>query len=81
MNILNNALAFDPQNISMLALQIASGLWIGLAVILIFDLLWDCSASLFAKIAWVTLILSLPILGGLFYSMASLVAGLRNARR
>lgn len=81
MNILNNAFAFDPQNISMLALQIAGGLWIGLAVILIFDLLWDSSASLFAKIAWATLILSLPILGGLFYSMASLVAGLRNARR
>lgn len=81
MNILNNAFAFDPQNISMLALQIAGGLWIGLAVILIFDLLWDSSASLFAKIAWATLILSLPILGGLFYSMSSLVAGLRNARR
>ncbi len=81
MNILNNAFTFDPQNISMLALQIAGGLWIGLAVILIFDLLWDSSASLFAKIAWATLILSLPILSGLFYSMASLVAGLRNARR
>lgn len=81
MNILNNAFAFDPQNISMLALQIAGGLWIGLAVILIFDLLWDCSLSLSTKIAWVTLILSLPILGGLFYSVASLVAGLRNARR
>jgi len=80
MNILTNALAFDPQNISMLALQIAGGLWIGLAVILIFDVLWDYSASRFAKLAWVTLILSLPILGGLFYSTASLVVGLRKVR-
>jgi hypothetical protein len=81
MNILTNAFAFDPQNISMLALQIAGGLSIGLAVILMFDVLWDGSASRFAKLAWVTLILSLPILGALFYGLASLVAGLRNARR
>lgn len=80
MYLFQNALALDPQNISTLVLVIAAAAWAALVLILMVDVVGDQRLSLIWKILWVPVI-CVPLVGGLFYSVFSLIRSLVSGRK
>lgn len=66
MNLFQNALLFEPQNISMLVLLMSSGVWLVLALTLVIDLVGDSGLAKVWKFVWLPVI-CLPLIGGLAY--------------
>ena len=69
--ILLNILDLAPQNVSILVLLVAGGVWLGVWYILICDVLGR-SRPVWWKLFWL-IITAIPIAGGILYSLAELL--------
>ncbi len=72
MYLFQNALAMDPQNISLLVLVMALAAWVGILIVLVIDLFSNRRLSSSWKLVWFPILLGLPLLGGVLYSAFSL---------
>jgi hypothetical protein len=73
MHLFQNALLFDPQNISNLVLMMAGAGWSIVFFILMIDIFMGRELGVFWRLVWFTILLILPIVGGLFYSLYFLI--------
>lgn len=80
MNLFQNALVFDPQNVSMLVLLVAAVAWFILLITLLVDLFSNSRLSMIWKIFWFPFLVGLPVIGGLFYSTFSLIRSLLSKK-
>lgn len=65
----------------MLVLFLAAGAWLVLALVLLIDLFSDATLSLSWKVIWCPILICVPLLAGLFYSVFSIIRSLLMARR
>jgi hypothetical protein len=79
--LFQNALLADPQNISMLVLFMAAGVWFVMAVVLLVDLFSDATLSLSWKVIWCPVLICVPLFAGLFYSVFSIIRALLVVRK
>lgn len=75
MQLFTNALLFEPQNISNLALLVGAMGWVALLVVLIVDVFATQHLGLIRKFAWLILLIVLPIIGCFIYALVSLGCG------
>lgn len=81
MYLFQNALAVDPQNVSMLVLIVAAAVWGGVLLLLLVDVSSDSTLSWKLKIFWVPLILCVPFVSGLLYGAFSIIRCLSGTQR
>jgi hypothetical protein len=78
MNLFQNALVFDPQNVSMLVLLIAAVAWFIMLITLLVDLFSNSRLPKIWKVFWFPFLVGLPVVGGLCYGTFSLIRSLLN---
>lgn len=73
MNLINNAVSFSPQNISMLVVVFAAIAWIILLMILLSDV-YVAPMKKIWKAVWILILIGLPVVGSVLYSSLSIIS-------
>ena len=81
MNLFTNALLFDPQNVSTLSLLVAAVAWMVLLCILVADLFTAPSSGRLWVVAWLPVLIALPLIGASIYAVASVIRSWRSKGR
>lgn len=80
MHLFQNALALDPQNVSILVLVMAAVAWVAMLVVLLVDLFADEKLAVAWKLLWLPVLVCIPLVGGFFYGSVSLIRSLAKAK-
>lgn len=81
MYLIQNALLLDPQNVSLLVVVFAGCAWVLMLMILLADVITDEKLKLGWKFLWIPLLLALPVISGLFFSVFSLVRSIFSSAK
>lgn len=79
MNLLNNAVAFSPQNVSFLVVAFAAIAWFALLVILLSDVFVSPMRKVWKSI-WILLLIGLPFIGSILYGGMSIITFMSSKR-
>ncbi len=80
MYLFQNALAMEPQNVSILVLIMAAAAWIGMLIVLLVDLFSDQKLASIWKMLWLPVLVCVPVVGGFFYGSVSLIRSLAKTK-